>query len=129
MSRDGCSPDDAACKGFFCRVKTEMFFTRDWRSTTIEEFVAAVDACIRWYDDARIKTSLGFRSPAELRRSLGIAAQPVQIFGRTANRAGRGISQYIMIGSEHDSVSGPGASWSMLAWIRLNAADRPSTRR
>jgi transposase InsO family protein len=74
MSRKGCSPDNAACEGFFGRLKTEMFFTRDWLSTTIEEFVAALDAYIRWYNDARIKRSLGFRSPAEHRRSLGIAA-------------------------------------------------------
>ena len=43
-------------------------------STTIEEFVAALDAYIRWYNDARIKISLGLRSPVEHRRSLGIAA-------------------------------------------------------
>jgi len=74
MSRKGCSPDNAACEGFFGRLKTEMFFSRQWLSTTIEEFVAALDAYIRWYNDARIKNSLGFRSPAEHRRSLGIAA-------------------------------------------------------
>ena len=51
-----------------------MFFSQDWLSTTIEEFVAAVDAYIRRYDDARIKRSLEFRSPTEHRRSLGIAA-------------------------------------------------------
>ena len=74
MSRKGYSPDNAACEGFFGRLKIEMFFARDWLSTTIEEFVAALDAYIRWYNDARIKSSLGFRSPAEHRRSLGIAA-------------------------------------------------------
>jgi transposase InsO family protein/transposase-like protein len=74
MSRKGCSPDNAACEGFFGRLKNEMFFARDWLSTTIEEFVAALDAYICWYNDARIKRSLGFRSPAEHRRSLGVAA-------------------------------------------------------
>ena len=74
MSRKGCSPDNAACEGFFGRLKTEMFFARDWLSTTIAEFVAALDAYICWYNDDRIKRSLGFRSPAEHRRSLGIAA-------------------------------------------------------
>ncbi|MDQ3056900.1 MAG: IS3 family transposase, partial [Pseudomonadota bacterium] len=74
MSRKGCSPDNAACEGFFGRLKNEMFFARDWLSTTIEEFVAALDAYICWYNDARIKSSLGFRSPAEHRRSLGVAA-------------------------------------------------------
>ncbi|QNP48577.1 IS3 family transposase [Diaphorobacter aerolatus] len=74
MSRKGCSPDNAACEGFFGRLKTEMFFARDWLSTSIEEFVVAVDTYIRWYNEVRIKSSLGFRSPAEHRRRLGIAA-------------------------------------------------------
>ena len=74
MVRKGCSPDNAACEGFFGRLKIEMFFARQWLSTTIEEFVAALDAYIRWYYDARIKSSLGFRSLAGHRRSLGIAA-------------------------------------------------------
>ena len=74
MSRKGCSPDNAACEGFFGRLKIEMFYSHQWLTTTIEEFVAALDAYIRWYNEARIKSSLGFRSPAEHRRSLGIAA-------------------------------------------------------
>jgi len=74
MSRKGCSPDNAACEGFFGRLKTEMFFARDWLSTSLEEFVAAVDAYIRWYNEVRIKSSLGFLSPAEHRRRLGLAA-------------------------------------------------------
>ncbi len=68
MSRKGCSPDNAACEGFFGRLKTEMFFARDWLSTSIEEFVAALDAYIRWYNEVRIKGSLGFRSPAQHRQ-------------------------------------------------------------
>ena len=75
MSRKGYSPDNAACEGFFGRLEIEMFFPRDCLSTTIEEFVAAEDAYIRWYNDAGIKISLGFRSPVEHRRSLGIAAE------------------------------------------------------
>jgi len=74
MSRKGCSPDNAACEGFFGRLKIEMFYSHQWLTTTIEEFVAALDAYIRWYNEARIKSSLGFRSPAEHRRNLEIAA-------------------------------------------------------
>ena len=73
MSRKACSPDNAACEGFFGRLKNELFYSRDWLSTTIEEFVAALDAYIRWYNEARIKISLGSRSPVEHRRELGIA--------------------------------------------------------
>jgi transposase InsO family protein/transposase-like protein len=74
MSRKACSPDNAACEGFFGRLKNEMFYSRDWLSTTIEEFINAVDSYIRWYNEARIKVSLGSRSPIEHRRDLGIAA-------------------------------------------------------
>ncbi len=73
MSRKACSPDNAACEGFFGRLKKELFYSRDWLSTTIEEFVAALDAYIRWYNEVRIKISLGFRSPMQHRRHLGIA--------------------------------------------------------
>jgi putative transposase len=74
MSRKGYSPDNAACEGFFGRLKTELFYSRNWLSTNIEEFVAAVDSYIRWYNEARIKISLGFRSPIGYRMNLGLAA-------------------------------------------------------
>ncbi len=73
MSCKACSPDNAACEGFFGRLNNELFYARDWLDTTIDEFMAALDACIRWYNEARIKLSLGSRSPVEHRQSLGIA--------------------------------------------------------
>ena len=74
MSRKGCSPDNAACEGFFGRLKTEWFYPGDWRNTSIEQFMQAVDDYIRWYNEKRIKLSLGSRSPLEYRESLGLAA-------------------------------------------------------
>jgi transposase InsO family protein len=74
MSRKGCSPDNAACEGFFGRLKTELFYPRDWRTTTIDQFIEIVDSYIRWYNAKRIKVSLGSLSPVEYRQSLGIAA-------------------------------------------------------
>lgn len=73
MSRKGCSPDNAACEGFFGRLKIEMFFTRDWLHTSIDEFIVCLDTYIQWYNEARIKVSLGARSPVGHRQSLGIA--------------------------------------------------------
>jgi putative transposase len=73
MSRKGCSPDNAACEGFFGRLKTEMFYPRDWKATTIEQFIEVVDSYIRWYNEKRIKISLGSRSPIEYRQSLGLS--------------------------------------------------------
>ena len=72
MSRKGCSQDNAACEGFFGRLKTELFYPRDWKTITIEQFVREVDAYIRWYNEKRIKLSLGSRSPVEYRESLGL---------------------------------------------------------
>jgi len=74
MSRKGYSPDNAACEGFFGRLKNELFYSRNWLSTTVEEFIAALDSYIRWYNEVRIKVSLGSRSPIEHRRNLGFAA-------------------------------------------------------
>ena len=56
MIREG---DNAACEGFFGRLKTEMFYQGDWLSTTIEKFIQALDSYIRWYNEKRIKLSLG----------------------------------------------------------------------
>ncbi len=74
MSRKGCSQDNAACEGFFGRLKTELFYPRDWRATTIEQFVREVDAYIHWYNEKRIKLSLGALSPIEYRKRLGLSA-------------------------------------------------------
>ncbi len=72
MSRKACSPDNAACEGFFGKLKTEMFYPRDWRSATITQFIEALDAYIRWYNEKRIKMSLGYLSPIEYREQLGL---------------------------------------------------------
>jgi transposase InsO family protein len=74
MSRKGCSPDNAACEGFFGRLKTELFYPRDWQGISIEKFIQAVDSYISWYNEKRIKISLGSLSPLEYRESLGITA-------------------------------------------------------
>lgn len=72
MSRKACSPDNAACEGFFGRLKTEMFYPGDWRSTSIAEFVEVLNAYVDWYNEKRIKGSLGYLSPIEYRESLGL---------------------------------------------------------
>jgi transposase InsO family protein len=74
MSRKGCSPDNAACEGFFGRLKTELFYPRDWQGVTLEQFIQSVDVYIRWYNEKRIKVSLGSLSPIQYRKSLGFTA-------------------------------------------------------
>lgn len=72
MSRKASSQDNAACEGFFGRLKTEFFYPRDWRALTTAQFIDEVDAYVRWYNETRIKMSLGGKSPIEYRKSLGL---------------------------------------------------------
>ena len=74
MSRKGCSPDNAACEGFFGRLKNEMFYNRKWQGVSIDEFMDILDNYLYWYNEKRIKLSLGAKSPLEYRRSLDLAA-------------------------------------------------------
>ena len=73
MSRKGCSPDNAACEGFFGRLKTELFYPRSWQDVSVDQFIGVVDDYIHWYNEKRIKISLGSLSPIEYRASLGIS--------------------------------------------------------
>ena len=74
MSAKGCSPDNAACEGFFGRLKNEFFYHRSWGGVSYEQFAEALDDFVRWYNESRIKQSLGWMSPVEFRKSLGLAA-------------------------------------------------------
>jgi transposase InsO family protein len=74
MSKKGCSPDNSACEGFFGRMKNEMFYGKNWMGVTVDEFIQEVNAYVLWYNAERIKGSLGWLSPLEYRRSLGLVA-------------------------------------------------------
>ena len=74
MSKKGCSPDNSACEGFFGRLKNEFFYGKNWKGVTFEEFSRLLDDYIEFYNEGRIKKSLGWMSPNEYRRSLGLAA-------------------------------------------------------
>lgn len=73
MSKKGCSPDNSACEGFFGRLKNEMFYGKSWWDISIDEFMGHLDRYIHWYNNGRIKESLGWLSPLEYRQSLGFA--------------------------------------------------------
>jgi putative transposase len=42
------------------------------RAFALAQFIDAVDAYIYWYNETRIKLSLGGRSPIEYRKILGL---------------------------------------------------------
>jgi len=74
MSKKGCSPDNAACEGVFGRIKNEMFYNRSWAGVSIDQFIDILDRYLHWYNEKRIKISLGAMSPLEYRRRLNLAA-------------------------------------------------------
>lgn len=73
MSKKGCSPDNSACEGFFGRLKNEMFYNRNWMGVSLKQFELLLNNYLIWYNEKRIKVSLGNMSPIEYRRSLGMA--------------------------------------------------------
>jgi putative transposase len=74
MSKKACTPDNAACEGFFGRIKNEMFYNRSWHGVSIEEFMDYLDSYLSWYNEKRIKMSIGGLSPVRYRKQLGLAA-------------------------------------------------------
>lgn len=68
MSKKGCSPDNSACEGFFGRLKNECFYNKTFARMTTHQFIAYIDRYILWYNNKRIKKSLGYLSPVDYRR-------------------------------------------------------------
>ena len=45
-----------------------------WSGVTLDEFADMLDAYLGWYRDVRLKSDLGYRSPMQYRRDLGLIA-------------------------------------------------------
>jgi len=50
-----------------------MFYNRNWSGVSIEKFKDILNTYLIWYNEKRIKVSLGNMSPMEYRQSLGLA--------------------------------------------------------
>ena len=74
MSRKGHSPDNAACEGFFGRLKVEFFHGRDWSGWSPGEFIEALGAWVGRFNSERASDALGGATPDDYRSSLGMAA-------------------------------------------------------
>ena len=71
--KKGCSPNNAACEGFFGRLKNELFYDRNWNHVSIESFISKLEEYMHWYNEDRIKMSLGGMSPLQYRRGLALS--------------------------------------------------------
>lgn len=58
MSRKANTGDNAACEGFFGRMKNEMFYHRDWSQATLDDLATAINTYITWYNTKRYTTRL-----------------------------------------------------------------------
>jgi len=74
MSKKGYRADNSACEGFFGRLKNEMFYNRKWFRVSIAKFLDILNRYLHWYNEQRIKMSLGAMSTLDHRRSLNLAA-------------------------------------------------------
>ena len=50
-----------------------MFYGVSWEGVTLRQFISIPDSHLHWYNRKRIKQSLGWRSPLDFRRCLGLA--------------------------------------------------------
>lgn len=74
MSKKGCSPDNSTCKGFFGRMKNEIFYRFSRMNVSIESFIQIIEGYMVWYRQKRIESALGGMSPLEYRQNLGLCA-------------------------------------------------------
>ena len=82
MSRKERSLKNSAMEGFFSRLKNtdngnraiEFFYGRDREGVSLDDFASQLDDYMRYYRCERIKRSLGWMSPSQYRKSLGLAA-------------------------------------------------------
>lgn len=74
MSKKGCSPDNAACEGFFGRLKNEFFYGEPWLDVSLENFIEQLDEYLVSYNHERIKLSLGGMSIIKHRETLSCVA-------------------------------------------------------
>ena len=49
-----------------------MFYGVSWEGVSLRQFISILDSYLHWYNRERIKQSLGWRSPMDFRRSLGL---------------------------------------------------------
>ena len=80
MSRKGNCLDNAVMDNFFGHLKEEMYYRRDYRN--VEELENAVNEYITYWNQKRIKLSLGGLSPVEYRTEYQKAGFGVQFMAR-----------------------------------------------
>ena len=70
LSRPGKPVDNAVCESMYDIVKTEFIFEESFKD--LEDLQAKLNAWVWWYNNERIHSSLGYKSPVESRKTCEI---------------------------------------------------------
>lgn len=70
MSRKGNCYDNCIIESFFGHMKNEMFYGKEFKYKTFEEFSKAVDEYITYYNEERINSKCKYFSPNEYNQIL-----------------------------------------------------------
>ena len=65
LNRNGWSPDNSMCEGFFGAIKNEFFYPNDWKYATCNDFITELKKYLICFKNKRIKRRLGYLSPKE----------------------------------------------------------------
>ena len=68
MSRKGNCLDNSPTENFFGRLKTEIFYDKEYEYESIEQLKKAIESYIKYYNEERIVVKYG-DSPTKIRLS------------------------------------------------------------
>lgn len=80
LSRPGTPLDNAVCESMYDIVKTEFIFEEKFKD--LADLQAKLSAWVWWYNNERLHSSLGYKTPVESRQSCEIGATD----GKIANK-------------------------------------------
>lgn len=63
---EGLLPEQQRLRGLLRALEGRAFYGRSWSGRSVDNFMDAMDSYIHWYNEQRIKASLGGMSPLQV---------------------------------------------------------------
>lgn len=90
LSRPGKPVDNAVCESMYDIVKTEFVFEEKFKD--LKDLQAKLSDWVWWYNNERLHSSLGFKTPVESRKSCEIGATDDKIANKKYQKFWKKIS-------------------------------------
>jgi putative transposase len=90
LSRAGTPLDNAVCESMYDIVKTEFIFEEKFND--LEDLQSKLSAWVWWYNNERIHSSLGYKTPVESRQSCEIGATDEKIANKKYQKFWKKVS-------------------------------------